>query len=385
MTNRKLLLSAFIFLIAVATYLQVWWLLVGILATGIAIGFLLWKSAFLSKIKLYYVLLFLLLFIVSIAIRVFLFELYSIPSSSMENALFPGDKIIVSKLKYGPGLPESPFEIPWINALFFLNAHARERINEQWWDYKRLDGAGKIERNDVLVFKYPDNIKTHFIKRCIALPGDTLSIKNGLVFINGEPNVSAGNVKLRYEIWYNNRQKSMDIMDSLGINFPSYYPRSMGKSYQAVLSAAEVLILESASSIDSISIRTAGNSSGVFPGDSLFTWTPENFGPLIIPHKGMNIPLAPNNLALYKKLIHMFEHDAEFMENIAIKIPDSGSVGYTFQNNYYFMMGDNRHNSMDSRFWGLVPEEYIIGNAMIVLFSTDIKNTGLTRFFRKIE
>lgn len=387
MTNRKFLLSIFIFLMVAATYLQVWWLLAGILAAGLAIGLVIWKSAFLSKFKIYYVLVFFLVFILSIAIRVFLVELYSIPSGSMENTLFAGDKIIVSKLKYGPGLPESPFEIPWVNLFFFLNAHARERIDEPWWDYQRLHGAGKVERQDVLVFKFPNDKKTHFIKRCIALPGDTIAIKNGVVFINNSETNDPDNVKLRYEIWYNNRQKSMNLIDSLGINFPNYYPGSRGKNIQAVLSNTEVLALEDASCIDSLSIGTTTNESwsGAFPEDSLFSWTPENFGPMIIPRKGMTMTLDQKNVALYKKLIRKFDHDGEYMEEIALKINEFGSMEYTFGKDYYFMMGDNRYNSRDSRFWGMVPGEYIIGNAVLVLFSTEIEKTGLTRFFKKIE
>jgi len=382
-----IMFCAYLFVIAVVSYLGLWWLLMGFVVIGLVIAFAFWKKAFFVKFKIYYLVVFLAVFVLSITIRVFIFEIYSIPSSSMENALFPGDKIIVSKLKYGPKMPASPFEIPWVNLFFYLNADARERLDESWWDGKRLNGINKVERHDVLVFKFPDNKKDHFIKRCIALPGDTLLIRNGVVFINGEKTEFPHNVKLRYSVWYNNRKKALNVMDSLLVNFYPSFARTKGRTLETTLNSDQVLSLENSLYIDSLTIAIPPQDtvSKAFPWDRHFLWTPENFGPLVIPGKGMKMTLDQNNFALHRKVIEKFDCEKDSFEEIETLISTGGSTEYTFRNNYYFMMGDNRYGSNDSRFWGMVPEDNIVGNATIVLFSSDLKEKGLSRIFKKIE
>ena len=382
------LVIPFVFVLpaTVIIYFQLWWMLAGLLVAGAVIGFLVWKKSFLEKASLYYLLIFSLVFALSVIIRVFVLEIYSIPSSSMENTLYPGDKIIVSKLKYGPRMPASPFEIPWVNLFFYLNAQARERIDKPWWNSRRLTGMKKVERGDVVVFKFPDNKSEHFIKRCVAVPGDTLRIKNGIIFINGHPMPVARGIKRRYELWYADREKAVRLLDSLGINFYPSFTRDGGRFFEITISSKEAERLRRASCTDSLAVKvtSADTVSSAYPWDKEFPWTPENFGPLVIPEKGIGMILDRANFALYRKPLFKFDCDSLKAKKIETTVNSGGRVVYTFKKNYYFMMGDNRYGSNDSRFWGLVPEDYIIGNAVIVLFSTDGKR-AFSRIFRTIE
>lgn len=386
MKRKYFIPGAYILLVAAIAYLQLWWLLAGILGAAPVFGILVWKRSALEKIKVYYLLVFFLVFVFSILVRVFLFEIYSIPSSSMENTLFPGDKIIVSKLKYGPKMPGSPFEIPWINLFFYLNAHARERIDEPWWDGKRLNGTKKVERGDVVVFKFPDDKTEHFIKRCIALPGDTLRIINGLIYIGGRHEADPMGIKLRYDVWYADRKKTVDLLDSLGIYFYPAFDRGKDRFFEASLTSGEATCIKRSAFIDSVAVMVtpADTVPSVYPWNRKFPWTAENFGPLIIPGKRMRMTLTGDNFALYRKTLYKFECESLLAKEIEVQLEVTGHVDYIFKKNYYFMMGDNRYGSNDSRFWGLVPEDYIVGNAVIVLFSTDI-NKAAARILKTIE
>lgn len=328
-----------------------------------------------------------LVFMFAVAIRIFLVEIYTIPSSSMENTLFSGDKVLVSKLKYGPRMPNSPFDIPWINILFYLNGNARERINETWWENKRLNGIYKVERQDVLVFNHVDNKKDHFIKRCIGLPGDTLEIKNGKEYINKSTSPQLESVKSRYELWYNDRKEAIGFLDSQGIDYYEILKINRTKSLQVTLSPDQILKLENTPSIDSITlyINSIDKVPTVFPWSEKYHWTAENFGPVVIPRLGMKVILNKTNIDLYRKAIRKFDGNKELMNKIDSLILKEGKMEYVFLKNYYFLMGDNRSYSNDSRFWGFVPEDNIIGNVVVVLFSTDIKNTGLSRVLKEIE
>ena len=147
--------------------------------------------------------------------RIFVIELHTIPSSSMASALQTGDKIIVSKLQYGARLPRSGFEIPWLNLFWFLNPKARANMGKNEWDYKRLSGYSEIKRGDVVVFNHPGNMFEFYIKRCIALPGDTLQIINSEIFINGKQAKQENNLLHEYRLYYKNLRKVQTALDSL--------------------------------------------------------------------------------------------------------------------------------------------------------------------------
>lgn len=368
-------------------FFHLWWLWTGILVVVLVFIFVVWQKSRLIKFKIYYVSMLALVFMFAVAIRIFLVEIYTIPSSSMENTLFSGDKVLVSKLKYGPRMPNSPFDIPWINILFYLNGNARERINETWWENKRLNGIYKVERQDVLVFNHVDNKKDHFIKRCIGLPGDTLEIKNGKEYINKSTSPQLESVKSRYELWYNDRKEAIGFLDSQGIDYYEILKINRTKSLQVTLSPDQILKLENTPSIDSITlyINSIDKVPTVFPWSEKYHWTAENFGPVVIPRLGMKVILNKTNIDLYRKAIRKFDGNKELMNKIDSLILKEGKMEYVFLKNYYFLMGDNRSYSNDSRFWGFVPEDNIIGNVVVVLFSTDIKNTGLSRVLKEIE
>ncbi|MFW5700596.1 MAG: signal peptidase I [Cyclobacteriaceae bacterium] len=285
--------------------------------------------------RLYSVIIVILLILFMIILRLFFFELFNIPSHSMSNTLHNGDKVIISKLHYGPKPPECPFEIPWINILFYMNAEARERIDEKWWKTKRLPGLQEVKRGEIFVFKSPWEGSEFFIKRCVATPGDTFNIKQDQLYINEKlTNFSnfIQSIKPTYT-WSDN-------------NFTD------NKIYPWVLEEP---------------------------------WTLSNFGPLYIPKAGDCIPLNEHNWMLYRTIIKKYE-PVKIKEINGRFFQQGKEVQYyQFSNNYYFVMGDNRYNSNDSRYWGLLPEEKIVGKAVLIL--TNIRNGKVdwSRTFKKIE
>ena len=311
-------------------------------------------------------------FILAIGVRVFMIEIYGIPSGSMENTLVPGDKVLVSKLNYGPKLPRSPFEIPWFNIFFYLNKSARARSDSTWWDYNRLHGYTTIRRGDIIVFQFPNNKKEAFIKRCVALPGDTFQIRNSEIFVNNRQQNRPLESKLIYRVWYNNIQEFNGLADSLSLPVYGAWYREQKDFKEINLSYFQKEELTGHSSIDSITskITLIDSTIHAYPWHRRYpSWTIDQFGPLIIPEKGMKIEMNEDNYVLYRKILKKFEHFEPEKRDGEIFLNNTEVKEYTFKQNYYFMMGDNRHRSNDSRMWGLVPEENIVGKAVVVLFS----------------
>jgi len=321
----------------------------------------------------------------SIGIRVFIIEIYAIPSVSMEDTILPGDKVLMSKLSYGPRLPSSPFEIPWINIACYFNKEYRARIDSVWWKYKRLKGFSKIKHNDVIIFISPKNSEEILVKRCLGLPGDTLLIKEEKVFANHYEIPEKGTIKIISRILFNNYTLASPLFDSLSlIEYRHQY--GLKNSFSTYLNNNQKQTLLSFRCIDSIIIEK--NRPDVtfetFPYDNLFHWSVDNFGPLVIPAKGMKIQLNETNYLLYKKIIKLYEMTDIIMVEGNYFLNGDRAANYTFKNNYYFMLGDNRHDSNDSRYWGFVPEANIIGKAVIVFFSDGKDGFRWKRIFRKI-
>lgn len=275
------------------------------------------------------------IFLLAISIRVFFIEIFAIPSGSMENTLFPGDKILVSKLDYGPAMPKSPYQIPWINLLWYLGAGKTTNMDSVYWEYKRLSGFSSVKHGDVTVFIHPlwGNRDNFFIKRCVAIPGDTLQIIDGVVFDN----------RLKIAI-----------------------PDLVKQPYN-------------------MSLLTNDSAQWVNPKNRKLAWTIDNYGPVVIPRKGITIILTSISLLVYQQTINLLEKTKIEEKNGIFYLNNQPVTTYTFKQNYYFMMGDNRNNSNDSRYWGFVPEEDVVGKAVVVLFSNNETGFQWHRILKPIK
>ena len=361
-------------------------------------------------------------------INIFFFQAFKIPSSSMESSLYTGDHLFVSKLTYGPRIPETPLTIPFThNRAFGCESYSTLIHN----DYRRLKGFRNVRRGDCVVFNFPngDTVLTkaptedyyawvrnsgrkytvdnfgpvivrpadktdHYVKRCVALPGDTLSVRDGLVWIGSEPQEVYPGVQLTYVVRTTDKINPRTL-EKIGLNTGELYfdPRLPGYPRMPLTSA----MLEKVKALSSV--VDIAPALDVYPPDapdtflSLFPftqtlWTRDNYGPIWIPEKGATVELTAKNLPLYERIIRDYEHNSlELTEEGGIVINGEETSTYTFKQDYYFMMGDNRHNSLDSRYWGFVPEDHIVGRPSIIWLSTDRNrrfpsNIRWRRFFK---
>ena len=362
--------------IALMAITQLWWLIAGI--SAMAVIYLLLSADFFKRNKkakgLKSILTVVLIFFVAVSIRMFFIEIYAIPSGSMEDTLLPGDKVLVNKLVYGPKLPASPVDIPWINLVWYLKAKAAPNLDPVQWKYKRLKGFSSTERGDVMVFSHPlwGGRNNFFIKRCVALPGDTLKIKTGRIQVNGEYLAENAGIKNRWQVWVNNSEQFYTLMDSLRIYYGNRFVPSDELPAELFLTNRKKNQLLKQDCVDSVKVYVTPRDSihSIYPKRGGFNWTIDNYGPLVIPYKGWTIELNPETFELYGRTILRLEKE-KIEENCGKYLLNGiPTKGYTFRQNYYFMLGDNRHNSNDSRYWGFVPEKNIVGKSGLVLFSS---------------
>lgn len=387
--KRKIQLFVLATLVSVLVFAGLYWL-------AIAIGLLyLVLSLFLSELSLFvwirrhslvsYPLTIVGIFILAISIRVFFIEIFSIPSGSMENTLYPGDKVLVSKLNYGPAMPQSPFEIPWINLVWFLSADKTPSLDSMYWEHKRLNGFSSIKQEDVVVFLHPlwGHRDNYFIKRCVGLPGDTLQIIDGLVFANRKAIVLSELEKQPYIVKVKDLSAFRKITDSLNIEAWGDGSWRNNNYYGFDMTTLQQKKLTGKSCIDSVYINLVKNDSSQWVNKE-FKWTIDNFGPIIIPKKGMTIQLDTLNYKLYHQTIEQLEKVKIEEKEGLFYLDGIARSTYTFKKDYCFMMGDNRHNSADSRYWGLVPEENIVGKAVVILFSNNYNGFLWRRLLKPI-
>lgn len=304
----------------------------------------------------------------------------------MEKGLLTGDFMFINKLSYGPRLPKTLLSIPFVNQKYYSTLISLP--------YMRLFGSPDIERNDIVVFNYPIedehpvDHRTYFVKRCLAISGDSLRIIDGLAYVNNQLTNNEEFLQFNYHI------KSDTVLDSLFIakyNLIEGGKISDNNDYSFTLSKELADTLRSKTFISIIEKNNEKKEMWdefVFPFNEHYKWNVDNYGPIKIPAEGDTVRLDSTNLCLYERIITKYEGNTLELKGDTIYINNVVTNTYVIQMNYYFMMGDNRHNSQDSRHWGFVPEDHIIGKATRIIYSNDkIKHTGIRwgRIFNGIK
>ncbi|MCB0482586.1 MAG: signal peptidase I [Flavobacteriales bacterium] len=368
-------------------------------------------------------------------IRTYVFEAYTIPTASMEKSLLIGDYLFVSKMAYGPKTPQTPLAVPFVHHSLPVG-NIKSYLEWMNLPYFRLPGYRNVERNDVVVFNFPagdtvvvleqnrsyeqiareasyelkhrdiaqkkkvlsdaaydklgrDFIKSNYeitvrpvdkrenyVKRCVAVAGDVLSVKDGLLYINDEQAYMPPQMQYSYALRTNDWLNHKTMKEKFGINFQDL--RKIGgtdgyvvpltfEAYQAIQEFPAVAKV--APNLDNGGMPDPTHR--VFPNDVQYNWTHDNFGPLYVPKAGESVDLNLKELPKYKRIIEAYEGNELLINDGEIFINGKKATSYTFKMNYYFMMGDNRHNSLDSRFWGFVPEDHVVGKASFVWLSLD--------------
>jgi signal peptidase I len=348
-------------------------------------------------------------------IRWLIMEAYTIPTPSMENSMLVGDFLFVSKFHYGTRTPRTPLQIPLTHQkIWFTNIPSY--LDWVQLPTYRLPGFTHVKRNDVVVFNvpgiaennypnmnsstwidYPVDLKTNYIKRCVAVPGDVLELKDRQLFINGEAQPNPPEEQLSYLVTSKDEINERNL-EKLDIDPDDYSfqgrPETNKVVYQMFLTKAKVDELKTLPYITSVSedYRThEGPDARIFPGTKYTKWNGDNYGPLTIPKEGMKIVINDSTLYTYGRTIKDYDLNKDVkIEGDKLIIDGKEVVEYTFKQNYYFMMGDNRHNSLDSRYWGFVPEDHIVGKGFFIWLSINKHGNFLNkirwnRFFKLVK
>ena len=380
-------------------------------------------------------------------INLFFFQNFVIPSSSLEKSLLTGDYLFVSKLSYGPRIPQTPLTMPLTqHTMPVLNI--KSYIEVPHWDYRRVKGLGNVQLNDIVVFNYPsgDSLvneqrwaaadyyqmvysygkqlydqanppvnldsmtllqqrdyfayiyalgrayivqnpneygdiisrptdrRENYVKRCVGLPGQTLQIKNRIIYLDGKPNKEPDNVQYTYYVKLKNMLPE-ELLTELGITQEDLQSLNTSGVMPLTAKAAKALAARK-DLVESVKLNTDAPTGDLYPLNANTGWTRDNYGPIWIPKKGATVKLSLANLPLYERPIRVYENNKLEVRNGQIYINDKPANSYTFKMDYYWMMGDNRHNSADSRYWGFVPEDHIVGKPIFIWWSKNPDYSG---------
>jgi signal peptidase I len=315
-------------------------------------------------------------------------EAFVVPTSSMENTVLVGDYLFVSKFHYGTRVTRTPLQIP----LTHQKIWGTEIPSFLPWlklPYYRLPGFSNVKREDIIVFNipiqslsdgidYPVDLKTYYVKRCVGIPGDKLEIKEGQLMVNDQLISNPEHMKFSYLVSTKEEINKRNLL-KLGLDSEDYF--FLGRSnenqaiYKMLLTFEQLKELKSVPFIISVQedyTRREVPDNGIFPISKSNEWTGQNYGAIVIPKSGMTVDINDLTLSLYGEIIEKYEGNQRVSINEAkLTIDGKELSNYTFKQDYYFMMGDNRHNSLDSRYWGFVPEDHIVGKALFIWMSLD--------------
>ena len=385
-------------------------------------------------------------------INTFLFQNYQIPSSSLEKSLLVGDFLFVSKASYGPRVPNTPLSFPLVQHTFPL-LNCKSFIEHPQWDYHRLKGFDNVKRDDIVVFNFPagDTValsmtnpdyhslcfqlgkdvvnsrkdmfgdivyrpvdrRENFVKRCVAISGDWLQIKDNQIYVNGQKQAKIPGIQFNYYVQTDGTRLSADLLDKLNISVDDRNLLTDPQPNQQLAEQAQYEIVDSGfdpkfpiyhfplneetynklqkvTGVTKIKIEQS-NKLDVFPLGGHKRWTRDNYGPIWIPKRGTTLALNAYNFPIYERVIRVYENNKLDVKDGVYYLNGKPTKTYTFKMDYYWMMGDNRHNSADSRYWGFVPEDHVVGRPVMVWLSLD-KDKGWfsgkirwNRFFKNAE
>lgn len=361
-------------------------------------------------------------------IRTFLIEAYTIPSGSMEGTMLINDYLFVSKTAYGPRLPMTPLAIPLVHNTMPLIG-GKSYTEAVKWGYHRLPGFGHVKRYDVVVFNFPNNDtvmlerpaddyyqavraygraqvwanytittrpvdkKENYIKRCVGIPGDQVEMRSGYLYVNGQKAPIFPHQRTEYVIKSNNNTTlSPDFIEQNNVLANEHNPSSPWRTVAWDMEEVAAQQVRKMPGVISVLPYTDGKGNpGIYPANwvypqdtALFKWNVDDYGPILIPKKGMTISLTPENIALYQRVISVYEKNDFSVQNGKCLINGRPAGQYTFKMNYYWMQGDNRHQSLDSRYWGFVPEDHVVGKASFVWLSYGKHGIRWNRLLRSV-